>query len=53
VIEPTGLSMEAEHGMTLMVSMIAVIMIAAILIDLTYYVDSVQEKLLRIRMSRS
>ena len=53
VIEPTGLSMEAEHGMTLMVSMIAVIMIATILIDLTYYVDSVQEKLLRIRMARS
>ena len=53
VIEPTGLEMAAEHGYTLMVSMIAVIMIATILVDLTYYVDSVNEKLHRIRMSRS
>ena len=53
VIEPTGLEMAAEHGMTLMVSMIAVIMIAAILLDLTYRVDTAQEKLMRIRMSRS
>jgi len=53
VIEPTGLSMTAEHGLTLMVSMIAVILIAIILIDLTYYVDTIQEKLLRIRMERS
>ncbi|MGY5872582.1 MAG: cytochrome c biogenesis protein CcsA [Candidatus Thorarchaeota archaeon] len=53
VITSTGLEMAAEHGYTLMVSMIAVIMIALILVDLTYYVDSVQEKLLRIRMSRS
>lgn len=53
VIEPTGLQMEAEHGMTLMVAMIAVTMIALALIDLTYKVDSAQEKLMRIRMSRS
>jgi len=53
VIEPTGLQMEIEHGMTLIVSMIAVTMIALILIDLTYKVDSVQEKLMRIRMSWS
>jgi heme exporter protein C len=53
VIEPTGLQMEVEHGITLMVAMIAVTMIALILIDLTYKVDSAQEKLMRIRMSRS
>ncbi|MHA1577752.1 MAG: cytochrome c biogenesis protein [Candidatus Thorarchaeota archaeon] len=53
VIEPTGLQMGAEHGMTLMVAMIAVTMIAIALIDLTYKVDSAQEKLMRIRMSRS
>lgn len=53
VITPTGLEMAPEHGYTLMVSMIAVIMIATILVDLTYYVDSAQEKLQRIRMSRS
>lgn len=53
VIELTGLQMEIEHAMTLMVSMVAVTMIALILIDLTYKVDSAQEKLMRIRMSRS
>ena len=53
VIEPTGLQMGAEHGMTLAVAMIAVTMIALTLIDLTYKVDSAQEKLMRIRMSRS
>ncbi len=53
VIEPTGLQMEIEHAMTLMVSMVAVTMIALILIDLTYKVDTAHEKLMRIRMSRS
>lgn len=53
VIEPTGLQMEMEHGLTLMVSMIAVIMIAALLLELTYRIDTAQEKLMRIRMSRS
>jgi heme exporter protein C len=53
VITPTGLQMAAEHGYTLLVSMIAVIMIAVILLDITYYIDSMQEKLWRIRMSRS
>lgn len=53
VIEPSGLQMEMEHGLTLMVSMIAVTMIALILIDLTYKVDSAQETLMRIRISRS
>jgi len=53
VIEPSGLQMEVEHMMTLLVAMIAVTMIALIMTDLTYKVDSAQEKLMRIRMSRS
>ena len=53
VIEPTGLNMVAEDAYTLVVSMIAVIMIAVILLELTYNIDSVQEKIWRIRMSRS
>ena len=53
VIEPSGLQMEVEHMMTLLVAMIAVTMIALILVDITYKVDSAQEKLMRIRMSRS
>jgi heme exporter protein C len=53
VIEPTGLQMEVEHMMTLFVAMIAVIMIALILVELSYKVDSAQEKLMRIKMERS
>ena len=53
VIEPTGLQMEVEHMMTLFVAMIAVTMIALMLVDLSYKVDSAQEKLMRIRMERS
>lgn len=53
VIEPSGLQMEVEHMMTLFVAMIAVIMIALILVDLSYKVDSAQEKLMRIKMERS
>ncbi|MHA1943864.1 MAG: cytochrome c biogenesis protein [Candidatus Thorarchaeota archaeon] len=53
VIEPSGLQMEVEHMMTLLVAMIAVTLIALIMVDITYKVDSAQEKLMRIRMSRS
>ena len=53
VIEASGLQMEVEHMMTLLVAMIAVTMIALIMVELTYKVDSAQEKLMRIRMSRS
>lgn len=53
VIEPSGLQMEVEHMMTLLVAMIAVTMIALIMVDLSYKVDSAQEKLMRIRMERS
>ncbi|MHA1949912.1 MAG: cytochrome c biogenesis protein [Candidatus Thorarchaeota archaeon] len=53
VIEPSGLQMEVEHMMTLLVAMIAVTFIALIMVDLSYKVDSAQEKLMRIRMSRS
>ncbi|MFW9833905.1 MAG: cytochrome c biogenesis protein [Candidatus Thorarchaeota archaeon] len=53
VIEPSGLQMGVEHMMTLFVAMIAVTLIALILVELTYRVDSAQEKLMRIRMERS
>lgn len=53
VITESGLQMEVEHMMTLFVAMIAVTMIALIMVDLTYKVDSAYEKLMRIRMSRS
>lgn len=53
VIEASGLQMEVEHMMTLFVAMIAVTMIALIMVDLTYKIDSAYEKLMRIRMSRS
>ncbi|MFW9786587.1 MAG: cytochrome c biogenesis protein [Candidatus Thorarchaeota archaeon] len=53
VIEPSGLQMEVEHMMTLFVAMIAVTFIALIMVDLSYKIDSAQEKLMRIRMERS
>jgi heme exporter protein C len=53
VIEPSGLRMEVEHMMTLLVAMIAVTMIALIMVELAYKVDSANEKLMRIRMERS
>ncbi len=53
VIEPSGLQMEVEHMMTLLVAMIAVTMIALMMVDLSYKVDSAEEKLMRIRMERS
>lgn len=53
VIEPSGLQMEVEHMMTLTIAMIAVTMIALIMVELAYQVDSAHEKLMRIRMSRS
>jgi heme exporter protein C len=53
VIEPSGLQMEVEHMMTLLVAMIAVAFIALIMVDLAYKVESAYEKLMRIRMERS
>jgi heme exporter protein C len=53
VITPGGLNMGMEHGMTLMVSLIAIGLIYFILLDLTYQVDAAHEKLMEIRMSRS
>ena len=53
VIEASGLQMEVEHMMTLFVAMIAVTLIALIMVELGYRVDSAHEKLMRIRMSRS
>ena len=53
VITSEGLQMGFEHGMTLMVSLFAITLIYILLIDLTYRVDKVSEKLTEIRMSRS
>jgi heme exporter protein C len=53
ISDPLNLQMEVEHMMTLFVAMIAVTLIALILVELTYRVDSAQEKLMRIRMERS
>jgi heme exporter protein C len=53
VITPGGLNMGMEHGMTLMVSLIAIGLIYFMLLDLTYQVDAAHEKLMEIRMSRS
>ena len=53
VITSEGLQMGFEHGMTLMVSLFAITLIYVLLLDLTYRVDKVSEKLTEIRMSRS
>ncbi|MHA2213384.1 MAG: cytochrome c biogenesis protein [Candidatus Thorarchaeota archaeon] len=53
VITPGGLNMGMEHGMTLMVSLIAIGFVYSVLLDLTYRIDSAEERLMEIRMSRS
>ncbi|UCE11799.1 MAG: cytochrome c biogenesis protein CcsA [Candidatus Thorarchaeota archaeon] len=53
VITPGGLNMGVEHGMTLMMSLIAIGLVYAVLLDLTYRIDSASERLMEIRMSRS
>jgi heme exporter protein C len=53
VITPSGLQMGMAHGITLMVSMIAIGLLYILLLDLTYLVDSAEEKLLKYRMTRS
>ncbi|MFW9918982.1 MAG: cytochrome c biogenesis protein [Candidatus Thorarchaeota archaeon] len=53
VITPGGLQMGFEHGITLMVAMVAIILVYFVLLDLTYRVDSTAEKLMEYRMTRS
>ncbi len=53
VITPTGLQMGIEHGLTMMVSMITILLLYVILLELTYRVDSSEEMLLEYRMTRS
>jgi heme exporter protein C len=53
VVTPGGLQMGFEHGMTLMVSTIAITLIYIILLQLTYRLDSWQEKIMEAKMSRS
>ncbi len=53
VITFGGLQMGMEHGMTLMFSMIAISLIFIFILDLTYRIDTVGEKLMELRMQRS
>ncbi len=53
VITGSGLQMGMEHGITLMFSMIAIGLLYILLLDLTYLVDSAEEKLMKYRMTRS
>jgi heme exporter protein C len=53
VITPGGLQMGAEHGMTLMVSLLAIALVYVLLLDLTYRIDSMSERLMELRMQRS
>ncbi len=53
VITGEGLQMGPEHGMTLMVSLIAVGLVYLLILDLTYRIDSVAERLMELRMQRS
>lgn len=53
VITTGGLQMGFEHGMTLMVSLVAITLVYILLLDLTYRIDKLAEKLTEIRMSRS
>ena len=53
VITGEGLQMGIEHGMTLMTSLIAVGLIYLLILELTYRIDSVAEKLMELRMQRS
>ena len=53
VITTEGLQMGMEHGITLMVSLIAIGLVYILLLELTYRMDSVAEKLMELRMQRS
>lgn len=53
VITPGGLQMGAEHGMTLVVSLIAITLVYVLLLELTYRIDSMSERLMELRMQRS
>ncbi len=53
VITPGGLQMGFEHGITLMTSLFAIGLVYVLLLDLTYRIDSVSERLMELRMQRS
>lgn len=53
VVTPGGLQMGFEHGMTLMVSTIAITLVYVILLRLTYKLDSWEEMIMEAKMSRS
>jgi hypothetical protein len=53
VITTEGLQMGMEHGLTLMVSLIAIGLVYILILELIYRIDSVAEKLMELRMQRS
>ncbi|MFW9890434.1 MAG: cytochrome c biogenesis protein [Candidatus Thorarchaeota archaeon] len=53
VITGEGLQMGPEHGLTLMVSLLAIGLVYALLLDLTYRIDFVSERLMELRMRRN
>ena len=53
VLDSEGLHMGMEHGITLMVSVIAITLVYLILLDLTYRLDTAAEKIMEYRLSRS
>ncbi len=53
VVTGEGLQMGFEHGMTLMVSVIAITLVYFVLLDLTYRLDTAAEKIMEYRLTRS
>ena len=53
VVTGEGLQMGFEHGMTLMVSVIAITLVYLVLLDLTYRLDTASEKIMEYRLTRS
>ncbi len=53
VITTGGLQMGMEHGLTLMMSLLAVSLLYFVLLEIVYRVDTAQEKIMQMRMERS
>lgn len=53
VITFGGLQMTSEHGITLMFSLFTIALVYILILDLTYRIDAVGEKLIELRMQRS
>lgn len=53
VITPGGLLMEAEHGITLMFSLLAVALVYFLILEIVYRLDNSTERLMQMRMEMS